>query len=184
MKRQVQIFMNVEDEKDFSDLLKHKFQQITFVDGDVWSSSKPPEKSSIHLCASRTVYLWDKAVIPVLPTTFRPDQQYEGPTSGVVIQFSRSILKDSLLFSGRIASGIDEKNMLFEATIKFVNETWRLLKLFAKGKVAAVNPSTGEIINARVPGYIVGPHAASWCDIEKGRLLKDRSTQNFFLPLK
>ena len=38
------------------------------------------------------------------------------------------------------------------------------------------------VVLSRVDNVLIGPDAASWWSIEEGRLLMDRSTENYFAP--
>lgn len=180
--KQVQIFMTPRDEETFSAALAEARPLATFVDDSSWPTRTPPVKGSIHLCESRHVYLWDRGVVPELPTVPGFDGRVAGPSSGPVIQFSRSILKEDLLLSGRVAAGIYHHNPLFAEMNAFIKTVWRVLKKLTSPDLVAVAQFSGEVINPRVRGYLVGPDAVAWCRADAARLLKDHSTENYYLP--
>jgi hypothetical protein len=110
-----------------------------------------------------------------------PSGKFQGPGSGLVIQFGRSLLKDSILLSGRVAVGYDESHDAPSVKMDgFSKEVWRILKKNTTRNLAAVNPQTRKIVNPKVRGYLVGGNAALWCREKEGRFFKDRSVQNFY----
>lgn len=178
-KKQTQIFFTESDEMAFFNVLKDGEHALSIVDGNVWEGDTPPIKDRIEDCQENIVFLWNQRIFPKLPTVVRSDGKQVGPTSGVVIQLVRSRFSESLLLSGRIATGYDADNKQFEA---FVKSVFKALVSFSQTQLIAVDPNNGEVINERVTGYAVGPDAAVKLATGAISFLRDRSTQNFFLP--
>lgn len=183
MTKAVQTFMTNEDERFFSEVLKQNFPALRFLDCNIWGQPEPLERARIDLCTSNydLVYLWNSSLFPQLPVSRRPDGRYQGPASGPVVQFVRSIQEESVLRSGRVAVGFNKEDLTDEVT-QFVNELWKILKRFGISRLICVRPATGELINPKVTGYLAWPNAVKWVQAQKGRFLRDRSTQNFYLP--
>jgi len=177
MTRQIQSLLTRADEESLSLALRHTFPPLLVVDGNRWEAPEPPTRNTIPECTESIVMLWNTALAPTLPSKRRPDGRYDGPIVGPVIQVVRSRLEGNTLRSGRFAASTDEP--LLE---RFVEELWRLIRRWGVTKVRSINPSTGATINPRVPGYLIGPDAAAWWSIADARLLRDRSTENYFAP--
>jgi hypothetical protein len=149
-------FLSKNDEKSFEDQLKLHFQNIRFIDGVRWPSPTPPAKHSISDCSSNTVFLWENELVPILP--FKPLESglFQGPSSGVVIQFSRCRLKDGILESGDIGIGYNASN---KGIADFVAGVWKCLKKLNIAHLDYVNRSTNEILDRDIKNYIVGEDA-------------------------
>ena len=76
--------MTASDEEEFSSRLVSLRPRLTFIDGDVWASREPPVATSIHLCASNCVYLWDKEIVGEFAPLLRKDGRFDGPQSSPV----------------------------------------------------------------------------------------------------
>jgi hypothetical protein len=184
MKKQAQVFLTSVDEAALSRAILDRYERVVFVDDNVWGSSEPPEQIGIGGCRSRFVYIWNKNVAPQLPVLARPDGRYEGPISGVVVQYVRSTIDGPLILSGRLAVGIrDEADDAQHGLMRdFVSGVWKALRKVATEDIVAVNPTTRVVVNPHVKGYFAGLDASVWCQADTGRSLKDRSTENYFLP--
>jgi hypothetical protein len=101
-------FMTLVDEKIFSEAIKRVYPHIKFVDDSRWSTPDPVVRGSIDECASNYVFLWPSDVIEKLPTMSHGDK-FDGPQSGIVMQFMRCRQKDGCLLSGQIGVGYSEK---------------------------------------------------------------------------
>jgi hypothetical protein len=176
--KQLQIFMTRADEQSFSLALLAKFPRICFIDDNVWATSSPPVFPLINLCETKFVYLWNKEIVPEIEGLKRKEGIFDGPSSGIVVQFIRSIQEDNYLRSGSIAWGGCDNDPVYP----FVKEVWKLLEKEATKNLVAVDPSDLHVINTAVPCYRVGKDAARWCQKGPRKLLKDRSTQNYYLP--
>ncbi len=79
-RKQLQIFMIQEDERNFSILLKNNFGNVAFLDDNVWPE-KPNIVNSIDDCQTGYCYIWNKDITPVIPTITRNDGKIQGPAS-------------------------------------------------------------------------------------------------------
>ena len=84
--------------------------------------------------------------------------------------------------SGRLAHGIFDDNKNYQEIISLRDTVWKLLKSLTSNKFVAVTQWNLRVINPRVPGYVVGRDAAAWCAASEENLLKDRGTENYYLP--
>lgn len=105
MKKQVQVFLNEDDEALLSRSITCHVPGVHFLNDNVWAQY-PDIKEDLHLCDSGRVYLFD-GDINDLPLRCRADGRIEGPISGCVIQFLRCRREGTLLLSGRLAVGFD-----------------------------------------------------------------------------
>ncbi len=180
--KQVQLLMTKGDEKLFSDLLKARFPQITFLDGRVWAMPIPLERVSIDRCKTSCAYLWDKQIFEAIPIGAYFDGQFEGPANGPVLQYFRSLHEEPILSSGSISAGFSKDYPKFEELNTFTKEVWKILRKHGSSKLICVDPETLKLINPNVTGYLAWPGAIDWVLEKQGRFFKDRVTWNFYLP--
>jgi hypothetical protein len=121
--RQVQLFMTKQDEDDFFSAVRFAVPSIEVIDGQMWPTYSPPLKPSVSSCASNDVYLWSRATIPQLPSAPRPGGGYQGPTSGVVIQWLRNRFAETTILSGRLAVGTSQPKIA-----EFADRVWSVLR--------------------------------------------------------
>lgn len=183
MKKQLQLFFVGADEAVLSEELRCLRSAILFIDDNVWAGTEPVVQVTIERCASRFVYLWDRDLVPTLPTLRRRDGKYEGPVAGVVIQFIRSQCQDDRLLSGRVAVGIGGNvDIQVQAGMRrFAADVWKTIQRLTCPVVTAT-PETGEVGRSKVTDYRVGLHAIKWLAADDGRLLRDRSTDCYYVP--
>lgn len=171
-------FLTAEDESAFSTELVRIVPEIAFVDGCYWPTPEPPVKETISKCANTMVLLWNRAITPQLPSVARRGAPgYHGPQSGVVIQFIRSRIEASSIYSGSISVGWQLSTMS-----EFVKLAFEALDTVASSRVEAVNPATGIVLSSTTPGFRLGDHAAKWCLGAPGRYLRDQTISNFYKP--
>jgi hypothetical protein len=182
VKKQVQIFMTPADEEAFSRALRSERPGVRFIDDNVWPTAEPPTCDSINSCGSNLVYLWDTKVCGRLPATRRAEGGFQGPASGPVIQFVRSLVEDEQIRSGRVAAGYYDTDEFADEMKEFVRDVWHMLKSVSPQRLVAVAQFGRHVINSRPSGYLVGADAARWCRDDSRRVLKDRSTETYFLP--
>jgi hypothetical protein len=166
VKKQLQTFLLPEDEKALSDALRAMRPSIRFVDDSVWPSESPPVRESIAECSSPWAFIWDTAIFPQLPSRERPDGRFDGPSSGVVFQLCRSRKEESILLSGRLASGSEDTRNEVQHLVRMIFGTLKDLTR------AAIWISNGK----NAPEYRVGPAASRWRQVE-GNLFCDRATK-------
>jgi hypothetical protein len=164
--------MTSADELAFSRELRNAVPQIRFIDDNVWDSPQPTLAESIAACKTHFAFIWNPSLIRQLPVVRRGDGRYEGPNSGPVIQYVRSLKVDGLLRSGRIAAGFDDVD---ESMLDFANVVWQVL-----GKVA--NPRLVTLDGEPVPEYWAGSDAIYWLAADASRRMRDRSTETYYLP--
>jgi hypothetical protein len=175
--RRLEVLLSPADEAALSVYLVQTYPHLTFVDDNVWDSPAPRVRSAIPACESGFVFLWNQSLAPTLPTRLRPDGRFDGPIVGPVVQLIRSRVRDNVLESGSIAASPQSAEMAH-----FVADLWMLLRRWGITKVRSINPRSAETINAKVPCFLIGPDAAVSWSSSRGRLLKARSTENYFAP--
>lgn len=146
---------------------------IRFIDGQRWPSTEPPIVPSINAAKTPEVFVWSPLVAPVLPMTLRPDGHVQGPTSGPVIQYARSIWRDGELRSGRIAAGYDTEN---GQLARFVDTVWRVMKQVTSGDVETM-------LGHRHP-YRIGASAKRWHLSAPDHRLRDRAATAVYFRIR
>lgn len=176
---QLQLFMDEEDEKQFSLYLCKKYDNILFLDGRVWDN-EPVIVKRINDCKESYCYIWNKNIFSDIPILKRKDGRIQGPASGVVIQYARSCLdNEGYLLSGRTAVGYDTSDNEYE---KFIKDVWKIVK-----KVAHVGvfhyPEFGEPDRSRIiKTHAVGKSVI--CKLKNGDIkrLRHTSTRVYYWP--
>jgi hypothetical protein len=154
------VFFDRRDEDAFSDRLRTEIPDIAFVDDNRWPASTPVTCFPASSCKSRFVYLWNRAHPKVLPYIKRPSGDFEGPASGVVIQWMRSSHEPSVLFSGQLSVAYDSKDA---AMRDFVNRVWQILKRMNAAKLQSVSDESRPAATRKpVSDYIVGDGARAY----------------------
>lgn len=181
MKKQTQLFLLAEDERDISLELRYVRPGIVFLDDNVWDGPNPTSVSSLDDCVSPFAYLWDTQLVPELPCLHRKDGKLEGPIAGLVIQVIRCRMRDNVLLSGRIAAGtVNDASSLEKQMRIFISDVWKVFSLKTVDRLVAIDLNTSKVIRNRVPEYRIGMAAAEWANENNMHLLKDRSTLNYF----
>ena len=147
MQRQLQIFLTRSDESELSRALKEEFPEIRFLNDNVWPEL-PDCRDGIENCDTGRVYLY-RGSLEQLPTMRRKTGDIEGPIAGCVVQVLRSCEEGAVLFSGRVAAGIDDSD---ERMREFVSIIWKCVKRV--GRQGVVRPD-GTIDRH----YLVGDNA-------------------------
>ena len=170
VKRQTQLFMASEDEDVFLTSVRSNIHEVELVDGQRWSTPQPPLASSASRCKSNDVYLWNRSLVPHLPSLPRPGGGFQGPTSGIVIQWIRCRRDRNVLLSGRMAIGTSD-----QIIIRFADAVWKLLELYT---LADLVTQDGE----SAPEFRIGPNAHEWITSNRVNRLRERSSETYFLP--
>jgi hypothetical protein len=159
-------FFNEEDEEEVSKNLVARFPGLKFVNGQRWPTSEPPIVDGIHLCTSRSAYLWPSHLIPTLPCwELPPERQYwcinlgvdikfQGPTVGCVIQFLRCLQKNGQIQCGQMDATIDSKD---DPVGKWQSQLINYLKKTYRWGVDCFKTETGELLTANIRDFLVGP---------------------------
>lgn len=186
MIKQVQLFLSLEDEEAFSSAVRAVRPRMVVVDDSRWSTASPPIVSSIAACSSGFAFLWDQGIVERLPFLAREDGGFEGPQTGVVIEFSRSRWKDNVLLSGRLAVSVStgvSGRLVAEAMGQFALDVWKAMKAIT-APVMAVDPSSGSVLREKVTEYRAGHHAIAWANSSADHLFRDRSVLKVFFKPK
>ncbi len=170
--RQVQLFLTPTDEESFLTALRSHMADVEVVDGQRWPSPAAPVKSRMADCTSNDVYLWNRLAAPQLPSGPRPGGGFQGPTTGVVIQWIRCRKEGTSLMSGRFAVGASDPQM-----IAFVREVWRLILSFTRSDLQTL---TGDA----AAEFRIGPDARRWFEHDEDARLRERSTETYFVTPK
>jgi hypothetical protein len=170
--RQVQLFLTPTDEESFLSALRSHMADVEVVDGQRWPSPAAPVKSRMADCTSNDVYLWNRLAAPQLPSGPRPGGGFQGPTTGVVIQWIRCRKEGTSLMSGRFAVGASDPQI-----IAFVHEVWRLLRSFTRSDLQTL---TGEA----AAEFLIGPDARRWFEHDEDARLRERNTETYFVTPK
>src|SRR6187431_487230 len=99
-KKSAPIFLSVSDEDVFASRLRVLVPDVLFIDGQRWPTSIPPVHRLISACSANLVYIWSPAVCSELPCKPLANGAFQGPSSGLVVQFARSKQTDRALLSG------------------------------------------------------------------------------------
>ncbi len=164
--RKMLTFLDADDEAALWAILKGLLPDLLLVDGDRWPTPNPPLAAAPSGCSDSRMFLWSPDVAETLPSRLRHDH-YDGPASGLVIEWSRSNARDGELRSGRIAVGFDTDH---EPMVKLVNLVFREAKKFATNPLYSM---TG----IKEPWYWIGESALKRA--RKGLRLRDRSVPNY-----
>lgn len=161
MKKRASFWFCHEDEAQVSAALASEFPEFRFIDDQLWETSEPPIANGIHLCRSTLVYLWPSDLVKELPTLQLPPERaaatgknFEGPTSGPVIQLCRCKLKDNALEMGDVSAFVQDKDTPLG---KWMVAVFAFLKKHYACRVDCHNSTTGNIVNENLGGYLVGP---------------------------
>jgi hypothetical protein len=154
MKRRLTYFFTRSDEQDVSRALRESFPGLKFIDGQRWRTAAPPIADGIDLCKSSLVYLWPSDAVPELPSLQRSPSEYQGPSSGPVMQFMRCAERDGRLELGQLSAFI-------ETAESSVGKTHGRVISFLKKRYACpldcYSSRTGELLQVSVRGHLVGP---------------------------
>jgi hypothetical protein len=143
--------MDGADEGALVAALRERISDLRLVCGGRWPTPDPPIVETIADCADHFVYLWSPTVVPDLPLIERAGR-YDGPKSGVVIQFQRSVLTGTQLRAGRLAVGWSPAS---KAMTDFVNAAWAALRMVTTANVAVADGTP-------VRTHRIGFSAAAW----------------------
>lgn len=181
MKKQLQLFLLPEDEREISVSLRNVRPRVVYLDDNVWEGSEPVVRSTLDECRTPFAYLWDPAVASPLPTFRRKDGRLEGPVAGVVVQLIRSQVRSSVLRSGRVAAGTGGTSAAAEQAMRsFVTDVWRVVTQATQGGMNSFDRGSGRILRHDIREYRAGPHAVAWLRGSSDRFFQDRSTPTFF----
>lgn len=146
-------FFGKEDEEEVSQALRDSFPLLRFVDGHRWPSADPPIAEGIHCCGSSLVYLWPSDLVPKLPSKQLSQSEFQGPSSGPVIQFCRCAQKDRMLELGQLSAYIEDPHSpLGKSHARLV----AFLKRRYTCKVDSYSSQTGKLLTRNIGGYLVG----------------------------
>jgi len=171
------LFLAPLDEVRFEEELRRVNPHIQVIEGSVWRDDGPNVKESIKDCTASVIFLWNSELYPQLPSIVRKDGRRQGPTSGVVIQFIRSTIKDGLLLSGDLGIGISKEDVPMQA---FCKNVWRILRSLNFSKLNCIDKTTGDVKTANIDDYIVGEGAVELSN--SGMLLKHCATDVYYRP--
>lgn len=170
--KRIQTFLTDEDELTLSRAMRAKSDGIAFIDGQRWASEEAPLVETIEKARGSEVYIWDRSVVPEIIGRPRSDGSFQGPLSGIVIQFERSRVVDGELRSGRMAVGYDDEDPLM---VRFVERCFAVLRDVTTDRIRTLS---GE----RLP-YRIGSAAEAWARQSPDNRLRDRSVAVYFSPL-
>ena len=170
------IFFTHKDEDIFANRLRALVPDVQFIDGQRWDKSTPPAHELVTQCNSSFVYIWSPQVCRVLPHKAMSNGRFQGPTSGMVIQFGRCKYVNGLLLSGDMGIGYDKNN---EAIFGFVDCVWNILMALRSAKLTSINIDTRQPIKTGINDYIVGPDAKD--QAIEGTIFKHSSVDVFYI---
>jgi hypothetical protein len=170
--------MTIADEATLSTGLVELAPSTAFIDGQRWPSLEPPLRGSIASCEGREVYVWNRQLSPNLPTVPLAGGGVQGPISGPVIEFTRSLLDGDELLSGRIAAGFAADD---EERLAYVERVWKLVK----SVTVPVDGLTGVPFDHRLGfdamrWYMEAP-GPKWTQSNQGHRLRDRAVLSLYL---
>lgn len=165
-------FLTKVDEAQLSHSLRIAHPAIKFLDDNRWPTIEPVVADSIDECSKNYVFLWPADIVKTLPTIAH-FEEFEGPQSGVVMQFMRSRHVENCLLSGQIGVGFSDQTSWMAEWSRLVINALRAMnatKLRGLGTDQAVTGS-----------YVVGPDALRF--FHQGGELRHNSLVQRYEPL-
>lgn len=150
--KSLNLLLSPSDEVELDVALKKLVPSVVYIDGQRWPTELPPTKPTFLECQNSPIYLWDPTIDSQLPTKLLADGRYQGPSSGMVIQYCRCRVKDNQMASGSLGIGfkIDDKKMS-----DFVTKVWKAAKSLNTQKIVrfVVGKGVNEMIaqGVRIP---------------------------------
>jgi hypothetical protein len=169
------LFFSPRDEARFEAELGKAVPATGLIDGAIWECATPLMKTSLAECQSGIVYLWDRRACPSLPHQVLDNGRTRGPTSGVVIQYIRSIYRDGVLTSGDIGIGYDNQNA---PIVEFVKKVFKVVRAMNAGTLESIDRKTGDVLESELKEYIVGLGVVEL--VQKGAILKHCSADVYY----
>ena len=166
--KEVLTFLNPEDEADLWNRMRVEIPSLALVDGSRWPTPMPPLADSPAACTNLIVFLWSREVQPHLPSRERGDM-HDGPSSGVVVEWSRCRTIDGELRSGRFAVGYDPSNVAMK---KFVDQIFRCVKGTTGNRLVRLSGEPDRT-------YRLGQHTRE-AALSAGLRLRDRSVEIYY----
>lgn len=157
------VFFTSEDEVAFSDHLKTKVHDIKWVNGNRWPTPEPVLRDSPRDCDHNVIYLWSPSVCDKLPFIKGHHGWYQGPASGVVIQFCRCLLREGILQDGSMSSGYGANDTKMAEFVKIV---WKVLRALASARLTSFDPTGTIALHENISNFIVGPDATRFASEE------------------
>ena len=174
MNKQIQIWLDEEDEKIIASSIKKEVPSIVAVDRPN-PNIRPVLIPNFCDCKTSHIRVWDAKNDPIIEMpdgTWRP--------SSPTIQYLRPSEEGGIWTSGRFAAGNVEKTPEFHL---FVNTFWNVLSGYCE-PVNQVNPHTCETIKENVQQMLVGNCLANKCKALNKCCLKYKSVEMYFHPAK
>ena len=156
VKRSAPVFLSRTDEETLADRLRVLVPDVLFIDGQRWPSVIPPAHPLVSSCSSNLVYLWSPNSCPQLPCKKLSSGVYQGPVSGVVIQFVRCKQTAHSHLTGDIGIGYDKND---SRMVDFVEQVWNTLRALNSARLESFVPDDGRSVKRGIKNYIVGPNA-------------------------
>ena len=154
MKRRLMYFFSMRDEEEVSAFLCKEFPRLKFIDGQRWPTVVPPTVEGIHRCASGIAYLWPSDLAPELPSVRRSSSEYQGASSGPVIQFIRCRQREGKLEMSQLSAFIEDAGSpLGRAHARLI----AVLKKRYACPLNSYNSRSGRLMESNLRGYLVGP---------------------------
>jgi len=172
LKKSNHILMTRKDEEVFSREIVCQFPSVVFIDDMIWKTAIAPARESITECKSKFVYLWNQEVYPMLAGIQRADGRFQGPQSGIVIQFVRPTLKEDVLLSGVISVGFQVTDNEMGT---FVKGVWKILYRLTHNKLVQVDPKSNRALFPR-SDIRAGDDAIAWCNQKSKRFFMFNNT--------
>ncbi len=148
--KQVLLFLDPLDEEAVFGDIETAVPDVRLVDGSRWPTSTPPTHPRVGDCTQGIVYLWSPSVRPDLPFRERGGA-FDGPSSGVVVQWWRSQTVGDELRSGRFAVGFDAADVAMK---EFVDAAFGSLRRMTTDRLQAEDGTA-------IRQYRLGPVAAA-----------------------
>lgn len=180
MQRRLTYFFSLRDEQDVSRALRDGFPGLKFIDGQRWPTAAPPTAEGIDQCNSSLVYLWPADAVDELPSLQRSPSEYQGPSSGPVMQFMRCAERDGSLELGQLSAFIENAQSP-------VGKAHARVIAFLKKRYAypldCYSSRTGELLQANVRGHLVGP-SLRMSSADSPRLVMAFGREEYLVPAR
>lgn len=151
-------FFSPQDDAEFSRLLRAAYPQLRFRDGQSWNAQdEVPYRDGIESCDSGLAYIWNPAIFPEVPCKLI-NGQMQGASTGYVIQFGRCRIKDGRIGWGQMAASFDAASSVEK---QYMEKVFRILKKLNANSIRVVDASSGDLINPKATGFVLGRGAAT-----------------------
>lgn len=177
MKKRIDCFLTRGDEVLFSNEIKEKIHNISFIDG--FDEAKiPSEKPSLEMCENDFIRIWNKDLFPNIETNKTSFVYFQRTNS---LDPTSKVERNNFLSSGSLSIEIHDNHPKKKEMAEFVKTLWKTLKEITSNKLYTIDIEKGHIID-KARNVVAGKHAIEWCNSNTKNFFKFRSVQVYLKP--